>query len=536
MNTGKLVHVIGSAIVAIMFLVVMPIRCLAMLSCLAAATLASAALAQENAVTPAVIRKTVQGNIQEFFDMLALPNDATSAEDVCRNAEFIEAAFRRRGFVTKQLANGGRPLVYAEFGRRTAGATTILFYMHFDGQPVVPEQWSQTSPWIATLKARNAAGGWEQIDRERLKSGPLEPDLRIFARSASDDKGPIMMFLDAFDALAAAGLAPVVNVKLLLDSEEEKNSPHMAAVAGANRDLLTADALVINDGPLHESGARTIMFGNRGSAAARLTVYGPKSPLHSGHYGNFVPNPAERLAALIASMKDGEGRVLVKGYYDGVKLTEAERQVLAAVPDDEKAIMKRVGIAKPEAVGANLQEALQYPSLTVRGMAAAATGDKVANIIPNRAVAEISIRTTPGADPDYLFAAIEAHIRAQGYYLAGGEPSDEERAAHDRIATFLRLGGTKAAFTPLDAAVGRWAQTALAATFAKDGAPAEVVRIRMMGATVPTEALVEVLGIPFVIVPMVHNDNNQHSFDENLRVGHLLSGTRAFTGLLLTPF
>jgi acetylornithine deacetylase/succinyl-diaminopimelate desuccinylase-like protein len=512
-------------------------RYLAVWSCLAASILScSAAPAQQNAIAPSLIQKHVQGNIQEFFDLLALPNDATNAEDVRRNADFVEAAFRRRGFATAQLANGGRPLVFAEFGRKVPGAKTILFYMHFDGQPVVPAQWAQKSPWIATLKVRDDSGKWREIDRETLKTGTLEPDARLFARSASDDKGPIMMFLDAFDTLAAAGLAPAMNVKVLLDSEEEKGSPGMFAVARANRKRLNADALVINDGPLHESGERTIMFGNRGSASARLTVYGPKSPLHSGHYGNFAPNPAERLAALIASMKDSDGRVTVRGYYDGVKLTDAERRVLAEVPDDEKAIMKRIGIAKREAIGANLQEALQYPSLTVRGMAAASIGEKVANIIPHQAVAELGMRTTPGGDPEYLFAAIEAHIRAQGYYLAKGEPSDEERAAHDRIASFTDLTGTRAAFTPLDAAIGAWAQTALAKTFAKDGVPANVVRIRMMGATVPTEALVQALEIPFVIVPMVHNDNNQHSFDENLRIGHLLSGTRAFTGLLLTPF
>jgi acetylornithine deacetylase/succinyl-diaminopimelate desuccinylase-like protein len=226
----------------------------------------------------------------------------------------------------------------------------------------------------------------------------------------------------------------------------------------------------------------------------------------------------------------------VKGYYDGVKLTDAERKVLAEVPDDETAIMKRLGIAKPEAVGRNYQEALQYPALTIRGMAAASVGDKTANIVPSHAIAEINLRTTPGAEPAYLFAAIEAHIRVQGYYLAKGEPTDEERAKYDKIASFVLLGGSKAAFTPLDSAIGAWAQAALAKTFAKDGAPTKIVRIRMMGGSVPTEALVEALEIPFVIVPLVNNDNNQHSFDENLRIGHLLSGTHAFTGLLRVPF
>jgi acetylornithine deacetylase/succinyl-diaminopimelate desuccinylase-like protein len=250
--------------------IVMHTRYLAALSCLAASALpCAAARAQENTITPAVIQKHVQGNIQEFFDLLALPNDATSAEDIRKNAAILEAAFRKRGFATAQLANNGKPLVFAELGGKAPGAKTILFYMHFDGQPVVPGQWAQKSPWIATLKVRDDNGKWRDIDREKLKTGALDPDARLFARSASDDKGPIMMFLDAFDTMAAVGLAPAMDVKVLLDSEEEKGSPGIFAVARANRERLNADALVINDGPLHESGARTIMFGNRPSTGRR---------------------------------------------------------------------------------------------------------------------------------------------------------------------------------------------------------------------------------------------------------------------------
>ena len=512
------------------------VRRVALVSCITSALTCSAALAQEGNVTAALIQKSWHANFQEFFDMLALPDDSINAEDIRKNADWLETAFRKRGFATKQLANDGKPLVFAEYARHVAGAKTILFYMHFDGQPVLPEQWAQKSPWIATLKARDAGGKWEEIDRGRLESEKIDPDWRLFARAASDDKGPIMMFLTTFDALKAANLEPAINVKVLLDSEEEKDSPNMSVVAKANQDTLRAGAIVINDGPMHETNAPTIVFGNRGNVQTRLTVYGPKVNLHSGHYGNYAPNPAQRLASLLASMKDDDGRVIVKGYYDGVKLTDAERKVLAEVPDDEKAIMKRLGIAKPEAVGRNYQEALQYPSLTIRGMAAASVGDKAANIVPSHAVAEINLRTTPGADPGYLFAAIEAHIRAHCYYLAKGEPTDEERAKHDKIASFVFLGGTKAAFTSLDSRVGAWAQDALAKTFVKGGVPARVVRIRMMGGTVPTEALVDALEIPFVIVPLVNNDNNQHSFDENIRVGHLLDGVRAFTGMLREPF
>jgi len=331
------------------------------------------------------------------------------------------------------------------------------------------------------------------------------------------------------------GVEPAINVKVLLDGEEEKGSPTIGAVAKAHRELLRADAIMINDGPMHASNQPTIIFGNRGNTVVRLTVHGPRSNLHSGHYGNYVPNPAQRLAALIASMKADDGRVTIPGYYDSVKLTDAERRIMAEVPDDDAELRKRLGIAKPEAVGRNLQEALQYPSLNVRGMESAAIGDKGANIIPSRASAEFDLRTTPGAPPAYLFGLIEAHIRAQGYHLAVGDPTDEERARHDKIATLTMARGSAAAFTQIDSPLGAWAQSSLAKTFAVEGEQAKTVRIRMMGGSVPTDKLVDALDLPFVIVPLVNPDNNQHSFDENLRIGHYLDGVRAFAGFLRSP-
>jgi acetylornithine deacetylase/succinyl-diaminopimelate desuccinylase-like protein len=205
------------------------------------------------------------------------------------------------------------------------------------------------------------------------------------------------------------------------------------------------------------------------------------------------------------------------------------------VPDDETALKKRLGIAKPEAVGANYQEALQYPSLNIRGMAAASVGEKAANIIPAFAVAELDLRTVPGADAQYLLAALERHIRSKGYYIAKGAPTDEERAKYDRIASLVPGHGSRAEITPVDSPLGQWTQKALSQTFAKDGIPAKTVRIRMMGGSVPTDVIEDALATPFVQVPLVNDDNNQHSFDENLRIGNFLSGTRAFAGMLRMP-
>jgi len=476
--------------------------------------------------------RLARGTFREYLELLSLPNDSVAPADIQKNVEWLERAFQKRGFTTKQLANAGKPMLYAEWPKKAPGAKTVLFYMHLDGQPVVPSEWSQKSPWQPVVKKKNAAGAWEAVNTDLLFADKLDPDLRVFARSSSDDKGPIMMFLAAFDGLKEARLDPVINVKVLLDSEEEKGSPSIPAVVKANRDLLAADAIVIHDGPRHASERPTLVFGNRGNSRVTLTVYGPKQPLHSGHYGNYVPNPAIRLARLIASMKDDQGRVTIPGYYDKVKLSDTEKKILADTGDDEAAIRRRTGIKTAELVGETYQEALQYPSLNVRGMAAASVGDKASNIIPHQAIAELDLRTVPEAPPEYLFGLVQKHVEQQGYHLVKGEPTDADRAAYDKLATLTMGSAGRASRTPLESPLGKWAYDALV----KASPGTNPVRIRMMGGSVPTDSLVEILGAPFVIVPLVNGDNNQHTFDENMRVGHYVEGVRTAIGLLRTPY
>jgi acetylornithine deacetylase/succinyl-diaminopimelate desuccinylase-like protein len=501
-------------------------------SLLALPCFAIPAFAQSNPVTLEAAAKLAQGTFREYRELLSLPNDSVAPADIQKNVEWLERAFQKRGFTTKQLANAGKPMLYAEWPKKVPGAKTVLFYMHLDGQPVVPSEWSQKSPWQPVVKKKNAAGAWEVVNTDLLFADPLDMDLRVFARSSSDDKGPIMMFLAAFDGLKEARLDPVVNVKVLLDSEEEKGSPSIPAVVKANRDLLAADAIVIHDGPRHASERPTLIFGNRGNSRVTLTVYGPKQPLHSGHYGNYVPNPAIRLARLIASMKDDRGRVTIPGYYDRVKLSETEKKILADTGDDEAAIRRRTGIKSAESVGETYQEALQYPSLNVRGMAAASVGDKASNIIPHLAVAELDLRTVPEAPPEYLFGLLQKHVEQQGYHLVKGEPTDADRAAYDKLATLTMGSAGRASRTPLESPLGKWAYDALV----KTSPGSNPVRIRMMGGSVPTDSLVEILGAPFVIVPLVNGDNNQHTFDENMRIGHYVEGIRTVIGLLRTPY
>lgn len=504
-----------------------------LLALLPALMLGAAGLASAAELSPPDAERYAQGTYREYFELLSLPNDAIAPEDIRKNADWLEQAFRKRGFTTKQLANNGKPMLFAELPDPDASRKTVLFYMHMDGQPVIPAQWAQKSPWTPVLKHKTAQGNWEEIDSAQLFKGPLDPEWRVFGRASADDKGPIMMMLAAIDALKANGGQPAVNVKVILDSEEEKGSPSIGKIMQANHDLLRCDAIVIHDGPMHATNRPTLIFGNRGAADAKLTVYGGKVPLHSGHYGNYAPNPAQRLATLLASMKNDDGRVTIPGYYDHVKISEADRKIMAAVPDDAAALNKRLGIAHADKVGANYQEAMQYPSLNVRGMASAAVGDKVANIVPDKAVADLDLRTTPDSSAAYLGKLIEQHIVRQGYHLVKTAPTDEERSRYDKLASFsYQSEGADAAGSPIDSPVGKWAYTSLTDSFGTTPAP---VRIRMMGGTVPTAEIVGVLQVPFAIIPLVNADNNQHAANENLRMGNYVSGVRTIYSLLTHP-
>ena len=383
-----------------------------------------------------------QQNFAEFLDLLGIENVPDEPRNMQRNADFLEDSLRRRGFTIERIDNAaGRPLLVAELPASRRAAVTMLFYMHFDGQPVLPEDWSQPDPFEPVVKRRDEQGKWQVVGRERLMTKPLDPELRVFARSASDDKAPIMMLLTALDMLKAESKLPSVHVRVLLDPEEEISSPHLAASVKSRHSLFAADALVVLDGPVHGSGKPTIVFGNRGITQATLKVFGPRSPLHSGHYGNYIPNPAQRLAALLASMKGDDGRVTIDGYYDGVELTTTDRASLASADDDETALLKRTGVARAERVGESYQESLQYPSLNVRGMASAGVGPKAANIVPSEAVAELDLRTTPETDGRRLYALIRRHIEKRGYHLVDEAPTDEERVRYDKLASFsTRLG------------------------------------------------------------------------------------------------
>ena len=261
-----------------------------------------------------------------FRELLSLPNDSNQPDHITTNVAFMERTFEERDFVVQRLETPTAPLLLAERLAEDA-SRTVLVYLQLDGQPVDPTRWEQDDPWQPVLKERTD-DGWSEIPWERLH-GEVDPEWRIFARASADAKGPVAMFLAALDAAVAAGFEPSYNLKVIMDFEEELGSPNLPAAVREHREALAADMLLIFDGPRHASNRPTLHFGARGIATVTLQVFGPRVPQHSGHYGNYAPNPALQLSQLLTSMKDAEGRVTLPGFYDGVVLDETTKSILA---------------------------------------------------------------------------------------------------------------------------------------------------------------------------------------------------------------
>lgn len=466
--------------------------------------------------------------LKEHHELVSIPNDAAFPADIDKNITWLKPAFEERGFKVELLKTSNIPIFFAQKNQKGVDKT-LLFYFHLDGQSVDPKQWDQKYPWTPVLKAKNNVGVWEEIGYEQLEKGEIDPEWRIYARSAADDKGPIIMFLHALDILKKEKITASYNIKVILDGEEEKGSAGLSNTLEKYKDTYASDYMIIMDGPAHASNRPTLTFGCRGIASCSITVYGPVTSQHSGHYGNFAPNPVFRMAHLLASMKDESGRALVKGFYDGISLEAPIQKLLKAVPNDDKMLQERLQIAEMEKVGNTYQEALQYPSLNVRHIHTSWEGPGLKTIIPDWAKVHIDVRLVPETDKDRQLDLIHAHIHHQGFYVLDREPTKVERLTHPKIATFERNRGVNAFRTDMESPFGQALNQAI--TTITGETP---VRIRIMGGTVPIAPIIGQLDIPAVIVPMVNMDNNQHSPNENLRIGNIIQGIKTCMAILMT--
>ena len=465
--------------------------------------------------------------VSTLIDFAAIPNVKGDGANLQRNATFARDMLAARGFSVETVATSGAALVIGTLP--TPGAQrTLLVYAHYDGQPVDLARWKQATPFTPVLRTG-------RLDAPDVRDIPdpttltqFDPEWRLYARSAADDKAPIVALVTALDALKASGMPPTWNLKVLLDGEEESGSPGLMAVSNAVRDRLAADLTLVLDAPAHPSGRPTLVFGVRGNLTFEMTVYGAKDELHSGHYGNWAPNPALRLAQLLASMKDAEGRVLIKGFYDGISpLSADERALLRAVPDDEPALLKLFGLSGPEDFAESLQEAYQRPSLTIRGLSSGHVGSAAAGVIPNLAIANMDLRLvteTRGAD---MLQKVRDHVAAQGFHVVDEDPDDATRARYRDIVKLVSGPVTEAYRVGVTTPQAKAVIDALTKAFNQPP-----VVLRTSGATLPMAGMSEATGAPAILVQTVNFDNNQHTDNENIRLGHMFSAVRTIAALL----
>jgi len=467
------------------------------------------------------MRDAVEANVGAavalYREFLSLPNDAVHPDDIDALVHWMEGEFDSRGFDTRRIPTAGSPALFAERLRNGAGKT-VLVYLQADGQPVDPRAWAQANPYTPVLKARSDDGSWREIPWASIDEG-YDPDWRVFARSAADSKGPMTQFMMAIQLLDELGVSLEYNLKVIVDTEEELGSPHLADAIRAHQELMSSDLLLIFDGPPHASNRPTVTFGARGIAAVTLVSYGPRVAQHSGHYGNFVPNPAFDLARILASMKSPDGIVTIPGFYDGVELSDETRATLAKVPDDEAAILDAMGVSRAETLAPSLQEAIQYPSLNIRGLAAAWVGDESRTVIPPRAVAELDIRLVKESDPERIIGLVREHVENLGFTVLDHAPDDEERRRYDRIVSMSYEVSYGAFRSDVDSPAGRMARAGLKHLYGD-----EPILIRTMGGSIPIAPIIEALDVPAAVVPTVNIDNNQHSPNENLRFGNFVEG------------
>jgi acetylornithine deacetylase/succinyl-diaminopimelate desuccinylase-like protein len=472
--------------------------------------------------------------LREYVDLLAIPNVASDRESIRRNAAHIVAMMERRGLRPRLMEaadSTAPPSVYGEW--TVPGATrTLVLYAHYDGQPTDSSKWTVTHPWRPALLTARADRGGRPVPMPPAGQ-PIDPEWRLYARSSSDDKAGVMAILSAVDALRASGAAPASNLKFFFEGEEEAGSPHLTSILARHAGLLAADAWIIVDGPVHQNGKKQVVFGVRGDVNVEVTVYGPVRPLHSGHYGNWAPNPAMRLAQLLAGMKNDDGRVLIPGWYDDVEaLGPVETQAMRALPEYDQQLRTELGVAGPEGAGRTLTELIAQPSLNVNGFESGGIAAGARNVIPTEATAVLDLRLVRGNDHRRQAQRLADFIRAQGYLVLDRAPTADERRSHARIArVIVKPGGYNAERTPMDLPISRAVLRAVQST-TRD----PVYAVPTLGGSLPLSLIGEALpGTRTITLPIVNHDNNQHAEDENLRLQNLWDGIESIAAVMTMP-
>ncbi len=426
--------------------------------------------------------------LEELKAFLAIPSISALPEhagDVKRCAVWCADEMRRIGMQNVKLVDTpGNPVVYGDW-LGAAGAPTILFYGHYDVQPVDPLELWESPPFEATVR-----------------------DGEIYARGSADDKGQVFMHFKAIEAhLKQNGTLPV-NMKIILEGEEEVGSVNLDNFIRDHKSELGADVVVISDSPMFARGVPSICYGLRGLVYFQIDLRGSSTDLHSGSFGGAVANPAFVLAQLLAQMKDRGGRIRIPGFYDEVvELQEEERKAWATLPYNEKAYKKDFGIPKVfgESGYTTLERTWARPTFEVNGLLSGFTGEGAKTVLPAVAMAKVSMRLVPNQTPDTIAALFEAHLRDIAPKTVG--------------LTITRMHGGKPWMTSYDNPYVQAAGRAIERGFGR-----KPVFTREGGSIPVVSTFQEELGLPSVLFGVGLPDENAHAPNEKLDVANFHGG------------
>jgi acetylornithine deacetylase/succinyl-diaminopimelate desuccinylase-like protein len=482
------------------------------------------ASADEASAVHAYVQKHRGQIVDELLRLAAIPDLHGNAAQLNKNAALLMDMMAQRGLHPEEWNTAdGIPELFGE--KLVPGAKkTLLFYIHYDGQPVDPKRWQQPDPFVPVIRTDTIEAGGKVV----TGPGPTgyADGWRIYGRAAADDKGPIVSFLNALDAI---GGHPKENVKVILDGEEEGGGTALREVVAKYPEKLHSDVLIILDGPQHNSGKTTMFYGARGGASLRLTVYTAKQGLHSGNYGNWMPDANIRLAQLISSMADANGKVVIPGFYSDVLPFDAGAiAMMKAVPDDVEKMRTAFGVGAGDKVGGSFQEGLNLPTFSVHTM----QGGEVGAVIPASASADIQMRLVKENDPKAMINRVIDHIKAQGYLVLDHDPDVAALIANAKVAKVT----TRPAEDGRGSGAWRTDPTNPEVIFVYDAVRAaagnNLVRIRTLGGTVPATPFIEAYHVPVVGISLANFDDNQHTDNENLRVGNLLDGVATLAAIM----
>lgn len=469
--------------------------------------------------------------LNEFMGLLSIPNVVYDTIGIQKTAAYIVKMMEDRGIKTQLLdgkTQGIPPAIYGEVMVPNA-TKTIIFYAHYDGQPVNPNQWAEgIEPFKSVFLDASLEKGGKIIPAPKADE-KINPEWRIYGRSTSDDKAGVFSILTAYQIMTKLGIPPSINIKFFFEGEEEAGSPHLEEILEKHKDKLKSDLWIVCDGPVHQSSKKQVVFGVRGDVNMELKIYASKRPLHSGHYGNWAPNPAMQMVKLLATMKDDNGKVLIKKFYeDVIPFTEIEKKAIAKVPSVDDQMKKELGFIRPEGGGKSLVELINLPSLNINGISSANVGKMVANVIPVSATAALDLRLVLGNDAKRQVQKVIDHIKLQGYYVTQNEGiTDEERLKYPLIVRVIEKNGYNAQRTKMDLPI---AQTVIKAV--QSSTNEEVVLMPSLGGSLPLFLFEKHLGTPTITVPIANHDNNQHAENENIRIQNIWNGIETYVALM----